>query len=159
VPNPNTNGGNYWFQINPQTPVGRSLAHGFECSGRPGRGVSEPGFTTKHFQLLLRVANPGSNGFVLDASQFQPGQTWYILSMPLPPPQWNLVTGDAFVYNLGSLAPDNSSSTNASVGAEGMIFFDTTIPTNTLAWQLWLNGPTNTVYVKKSFARTRNPMI
>ena len=66
--------------------------------------------------------------------------------------QWNLVTGDIYVYNLGALAAGNSSSTNAPIGAEGMIFYQTTIPSTTLAWQLWLNGSNNAMFVKKSVA-------
>ena len=61
--------------------------------------------------------------------------------------QWNLVTGDAFVYDLGALA-DGSSGTNAPIGAEGMIFFKTTAPADALAWRLWLNGATNILRVK-----------
>ena len=33
-----------------------------------------------------------------------------------------------------------------------MIFYQTTIHSTTLAWQLWLNGATNTIFVKKSAA-------
>jgi hypothetical protein len=97
-------------------------------------------------------ANPGSNGFVVDASQFNSGQDWYILVNASTNAQWSLVSGDVFVYNLGSLAADASSSTNAAIGAEGMAFFRTTIPSTTLAWQLWLNGSPNALYVKKSAA-------
>jgi hypothetical protein len=150
--NPNTNGGNYWFQINPQSPVvgvWRTALNVIAGEADVYMNQGSPPTATGYSYGSQRV---GSDGFVLDASQFSAGQPWYILVNASATAQWNLVTGDAFVYHLGSLAADNSSSTNAPIGAEGMIFFDTTIPANTLAWQLWLNGPTNTVYVKKSFA-------
>ncbi len=150
--NPNTNGGNYWFQIIPQSPavgVWRTALNVLAGEADVYMSQGSPPTTASATYHSQRV---GSDGFVLDASQFSAGQSWYILVNASAAAQWNLVTGDAFVYQLGSLAADNSSSTNAPIGAEGMIFFATTVPANTLAWQLWLNGPTTTIYVKKSFA-------
>ena len=152
LPNPNTNGGNYWFQISPQTPsvgVWRTAlnVHAGAASVYLSQG-SPP--TASSYAFSSQQA--GSNGFIVDASQFSAGQSWYILVNASPNAQWNLVSGDAFVFNLGALAADASSSTNVSIGAEGMVFFTTTLPANTLAWQLWLNGLTNTIYVKQSSA-------
>src|SRR5207244_7432531 len=59
----------------------------------------------------------GSDGFVLDASQFNPGEDWYYLVMASTNAQWNLVTGNAFVYDLGALATDGSRGTNVAMGA------------------------------------------
>jgi len=160
VQNPNSNGGNYWFSIHTQTPaigVWRTALN--VLAGQAGVYMNLgspldicPGSPPNISDFSFASANPGSNGFVVDASQFSAGQTWYILVNATNNAQWNLVTGDAFAYDLGALASDTSSSTNTSNGAEGMIFYKTTIPTNTLAWQLWINGLTNTIYVKKSFA-------
>ena len=152
LPNPNTNGGNYWFQIIPQTPVvgvWRTALNVF--AGQAGVYMRQ-GSPPNIYDSSFASANTGSNGFVLDASQFQAAQNWYILVNATTNAQWNLVTGDIYVYNLGALATDSSSSTNAGIGAEGMIFYKTTIPTNTLAWQLWINGASNTMFVKKSAA-------
>src|SRR5206468_3564851 len=95
----------------------------------------------------------GADGFVLDASQFNPGENWYVL-VTSTNGQWNLVTGDAFVYNLGPLAADSSSGTNSTIGAEGMAFYRTTADSETLAWELWLGGLENAIVVKKSAAPT-----
>ncbi|MFZ0826717.1 MAG: PKD domain-containing protein, partial [Verrucomicrobiia bacterium] len=152
LPNPNTNGGNYWFQITPQNPkvgVWRTALNVLAGTAYVYLQQGSPPTTTSYSYASQQA---GSNGFVVDASKFSAGQTWYILVNASTNAQWNLVTGDAFVYNLGSLAADNSSSTNAFIGAEGMIFFQTTIPTNTLAWQLWLNGLSDAIYVKQSSA-------
>ena len=92
----------------------------------------------------------GSDGFVLHSSQFTPGQDWYVLVRAASGAQWDLVSGEAFVYDLGALAEDNSSSTNAAIGAEGLAFFKTTIDAGTLAWSLWLEGATNELRVRKS---------
>ena len=150
--NPNTNGGNYWFQIIPQSPavgVWRTALN--VLAGQAGVYMSQ-GSPPNIYSYSFASANAGSNGFVVDASQFQPGQNWYILVNATTNAQWNLVTGDIYVYPLGALAADSSSSTNATIGAEGMIFYQTTIPSTTLAWQLWLNGAPNPMFVKKSAA-------
>ena len=150
--NPNTNGGNYWFQIIPQSPAVGVWRTALNVPAGQASVYMRQGSPPNIYSYSYVSANAGSNGFVLDASQFQPGQNWYILVNATTNAQWNLVTGDIFVYNLGALAVDNSSSTNAPIGAEGMIFYKTTIPSATLAWQLWLNGAPNSIFVKKSAA-------
>jgi hypothetical protein len=52
---PNSNGGNYWFQIIPQRPRRRGLAHGTQCARRAGRGLYESEFSAEHLQLFLRL--------------------------------------------------------------------------------------------------------
>ncbi len=152
LPNPNTNGGNYWFQIIPQSPVVGVWRTALNVlAGQAGVYLSQ-GLPPNTYNHSYSSANAGSNGFVVDASQFQAGQNWYILVNASPNALWTLLTGDIYVYNLGSLAADNSSSTNAAIGAEGMIFCQTTIPSAVLAWQLWINGAPNTMFVKKSAA-------
>ena len=95
----------------------------------------------------------GSDGFVLaQGPQFSAGQNWYLLVHATPGAQWNLVTGEAYVQQLPPLATDASSGATATMGAEGMHFFKTTISTNTLAWRLGLNGLNNQLYVKTTAA-------
>jgi hypothetical protein len=155
LPNPNTNGGNYWFHIIPQSPVVGVWRTALNVlAGAAGVYMSQ-GSPPRTYSYSFGSANSGSNGFVLDASQYQAGQDWYILVNATTNAQWNVVTGDIYVYNLGSLAADGSSGTNAAIGAEGMIFYETTIPSTVLAWQLWINGAPNTMFVKKSAAPDR----
>jgi len=149
LPNPNTNGGNYWFQIIPQSPVVGVWRTALNVPAGQAGVYLRQGSPPNIYSYNFYSANTGSNGFVVDASQFNPGQNWYILVDASTNAQWTLVSGDVFVYNVGSLAADSSSSTNAAIGAEGMVFFQTTIPSSTLAWQLWLNGAPNEMYVKK----------
>ena len=150
---PNTNGGNYLFEIVPQTPaygVWRTALN--VLAGQAGLYMQEGSSQYIYSDAPWVSDRTGSNGFVLDASQFSAGQPWYILVSATTNASWNLVTGDIFVYNLGSLAADNSSSTNITMGAEGMAFFKTTVPPSTLAWQLWLDGLATNLCVKKSSA-------
>jgi hypothetical protein len=62
------------------------------------------------------------------------------------------VSGEAYVQQLPPLAPMPAAARTSTMGAEGMAFFKTTIPTNTLAWRLGLNGLANQLYVKSTLA-------
>lgn len=108
---------------------------------------------------LTKSERAGSDGFVLSsiANHFAAGEDWYILVHAFAGSQWKLVSGEAFIIDLGDVAADSSSSTNIAVGAEGWRFFKTTVPANTLAWRLWLSGgvnttATNTIYLRKTGA-------
>ena len=92
----------------------------------------------------------GSDGVVAYPSQFGGGQDWYLLVHAQADATWSLVSGDVYVYPLGSLASDGSSGTNINCGAEGTAFFKTTVPPQTPAWELWLNGATNELRLRRS---------
>jgi hypothetical protein len=67
--NPNTNGGNYWFQISPQSPavgVWRTALN--VLAGQAGVYLSQGSPPTIN-GYAYASANPGSNGFVLDPQQ------------------------------------------------------------------------------------------
>ncbi|HEY6227719.1 MAG TPA: hypothetical protein VI282_11415, partial [Verrucomicrobiae bacterium] len=110
------------------------------------RGV--PPTTSKYD---FKSARPGSDGFILNSTQFAPNELWYILVEARAGATFNLVSGAPFVQDLGSVAADDTSGSGEVVmGAEGMRFFSAQVPTDMLAWRLWLNGKTNTILVKKS---------
>ena len=149
---PNNNGGSYWFKISTHSSIFGVWRTALNVLAGEADVYLNLGTPQRAADCAYASHRIGSDGFVLDAAEFIPGQSWYILVNATSHAQWNLVTGDAFVHNLGALAPGAASSTNASIGAEGMIFYQTTVPANTRAWQLWLTGRTNTVYVRKSLA-------
>jgi hypothetical protein len=101
------------------------------------------------FKQSTRV---GSDGFVLGDTEFAAGQDWYLLVRATPGAQWTLVSGEAYVLNLGNVAPAGSSatSTNVTIGPEGLRFFKMIPPAGTLAWRLGLNGATNNILVRKT---------
>ncbi len=151
--NTSASGGDYYFSINTQTTanqVWRTVLNVF--SNQASLYLSQGSLpSTSSYQYSS--ASPGSNGLVLAQSQqFQPGQTWYILVHAQPKAVWTLLTGQAYVQALPNLAADSSSGATATIGAEGIRFFSTTISANTLAWRLWLNGLTNQIYVKETAA-------
>jgi len=107
--------------------------------------------TTVSFQYKSDRA--GSDGFVIPSTAFSPGEDWYFLVHADPAAQWTLVTGEPYVTDLGTVAPDSSSGSGpVPIGSEGIRFFKTVVPANIVAWRLWLAGSTNltnSIMVKK----------
>ena len=150
--NTSMSGGDYYFGIHPQnTDIGvwrtaLNVLMGeadiyMQQDWQPGTGSG------------WQSTRTGSDGFVVHSSQYTLGQEWDIMVHATPGAQWNLVSGRAYVTDLGELATNDASGSGpVSIGAEGMRYFKTTVPPETMAWRLWLNGMTNTLYVRKSFA-------
>jgi hypothetical protein len=112
-----------------------------------------------------RSNNVGSDGFVLNTTEFQAGQEWFLMVYADVGTPWNLVTGRAFVQDLGTLQwTDSNSNGNYDIseqvipsatgdlvfGGEGMRFYKATVPVGTPAWSLWLNGKDSVIAIRKS---------
>lgn len=98
-------------------------------------------------------AQPGSDGFVIPADRFQENQEWFVLVRSDVGATWSLVSGEAYVMNLGNLpAAGASGDTAVTVGPEGWRFFRTVIPSEALAWRLWLHGASHPIHVRRGFA-------
>ena len=111
-------------------------------------------------------ALPGSDGLILSKADFAPGEDWYLLVQATGVNNaWSLVTGEAYVKDLGSLpftdsnnngvynigeASQNGGVSNQTFPPEGVLFYKVTLPPNVPAWSLWLNGGTQTIGVRKS---------
>ena len=151
--NQSQSGGDYYFSIttaNTMDLVWRTALNVFSNEADLYMSQGSLPSTTSYSYSSTRV---GSDGFVLaQGPQFQPGQNWFILVHATPGAKWNLVTGEAYVQQLPNLASDGSSGATATMGAEGMYYFKTTISSNTLAWRLWLNGLPNLIYVRQMAA-------
>lgn len=148
---PNVHGGDYYFKV-----VAQGVAAGgwrtalTVTSGEADVYLLKGGLPTPA-NNHSGSARTGNDGFVLHSSQFAPAEEWFILVRATAGAQWRLVTGEVNVQNLGTLAADASSGSGAvTIGPEGMKFFRTAIPGNTLAWRLWLNGDGRTMLVKKA---------
>jgi hypothetical protein len=148
---PNTNGGDYYFKITTEnSAVGAWRTVLNVVAGEANLYLSRgaPPLTNTFQYKSDRV---GSDGIVIPDTAFDPGEDWYVLVHAEPGARWNLVTGETFVQDLQTLAADGSSgSGSVAIGGEGIRFFKTTIPANTLAWRLWLNGLTNQIMVKQA---------
>lgn len=146
-------GGNYFFRVLPQaTSVGAWRTALNVQSGEAQVYLRKGGFAENSSSYTdARSERVGADGFVLHSSQFAAGQTWFLCVYATPGAEWTLVTGEAYVLNLGTVSPywGEGSSTNVPMGAEGMRFFRATPPVATLAWRLYLNGATNDLLVKK----------
>jgi hypothetical protein len=98
-------------------------------------------------------ARVGSDGFVVASAQFAENQEWFLLVESQPGATWNMVSGEAYVQDLGAL-PDAKAigDTAATIGAEGWRYFRTVAPADTLAWRLWLHEFDGVIHVRKGFA-------
>ena len=145
-------GGDYFFKITTQnTSVGAWRTALNVISGEADVYLRQGTFSADPNSYPTRSPRVGSDGFVLHSSEFQASQDWFIVVRSSVGAQWTLVTGEAFVQDLGSLATDASSgSGSVPIGAEGYRFFKTSVPANTAAWQLWLNGQNNLLQLKKA---------
>lgn len=147
----NTNGGDYYFKITTQNTSLGAWRTALNVSTGEANIYLAKGTPPTTANNLYKSERIGSDGFVVPSSAFSAGEDWYYLVHAEPGAQWNLVSGEPFVTDLGVVATNAASgSGDVSVGAEGMRFFQTTMPANAVAWRLWLNGITNTVFVKKT---------
>lgn len=93
----------------------------------------------------------GSDGFVV--SEFAENQEWFLVVVSLPEARWRLVTGEAFVRDLGALpGPEAAGDTAVTVGPEGWHYFRTVPTPETLAWRLWLRNLDARLHVRADFA-------
>lgn len=80
------------------------------------------------------------------------GQEWYILVQADTGSTWNLLSGDVYAEDLGTLATNATSSSGlAEVPPEGIRYFKTSIPAEALAWRLWLKDSTDTTTLSDPF--------
>ena len=148
---PNAVAGDYYFKLTTENTslaawrtalnVTAGEANIYLAKGTP------PGLSTN----LFKSERIGSDGFVVNGASFGAGEDWYFMVRAETGAQWNLVSGEPYVADLGTVAANGSSgSGNVSLGAEGMRFFKTTAPAAALGWRLWLNGLGNTLYVRRT---------
>ena len=161
---PSTAAGNYYYRINTRSVEAwrsRLTVIKGEAHLHLFRGAIPAG------QLGVRSSVlPGSDGLILSKAEFSPGEDWYLLVQATGAANsWSLVTGEAYVRDLGSLPFTDSNSNgvynigepsqNGGLSAqtmppEGVLFYKVTLPPNVPAWSLWLTGGTQTIGVRKS---------
>ncbi len=142
-------GGAWIFKITTQASLNGAWRTALNVLQGEAEVSMSPDYPALPGDAQYRSRRIGSDGWVLHSSQFAESQEWYLVVCADPGAQWNLVSGEVFIHELGTLAADASSGTNATMGAESMLFFRTSVPADTLAWRLWLNGAPNTLYVTK----------
>ena len=150
--NTDTTGGHHFFRVICRaTQVGGWRTALTVESGEAHVYLRQGAFSDNPNDYPVRSERAGDDGWVLPSTAFAPGQTWYICVFSSPGARWRLVSGEPYVMDLGTLAPPDSSASGArvSMGPEGMRFFRTTVPPETLAWRLWLHGATNELLVRR----------
>jgi len=147
-----TSGGDYYFKITPQNTALGAWRTALNVLGGEANVYLSKGTAPTVASNSFKSERVGSDGFVLPSAAFNEGEDWYYLVHAEPGSQWTLVTGEPFATDLGTVASEGSSgSGDVLMGAEGMRFFKTTVPVNTVAWRLWLaNGSTNSILIKQT---------
>jgi hypothetical protein len=150
--NPHTLGGPFVFKIvTHDTTVGGWRSALNVTSGEADLYLSKgsPPTTNGYYYASTRA---GSDGWVLHSSQFNPSEEWYYLVEARAGATWNLVSGEPYVLDLGTVPdPAASGTTNVTIGAEGYRFFRTTTPASLPAWELWLGGAANLIQERSAF--------
>jgi len=152
---PDTSGGDYIFKVTTQVSVYGAWRTALKVTTGEADVYMQQGSapTGNGSYSSSRV---GDDGFVLSASRFSNNQEWYIRVHATPDATWNLISGDIYVQDLGTVADTATSSGALVIGPEGMSFFKADIDAATQAWRLWLNGSSLPLYVKKAVAPVKN---
>src|SRR6185369_12735146 len=149
--NQSATGGDYYFKVVAQNTALGAWRTALNVISGEAQVYLQKGVLPTSTTATFKSERVGSDGFVVPASSFLAGEEWFLMVRATPGSQWNLVTGEAFSLDLGTVAINGSSgSGDLPVGAEGMRFFKTTTTANMVAWRLWLNGLTNSILVKKA---------
>ncbi|WP_322284137.1 hypothetical protein [Prosthecobacter sp.] len=160
----NTRGGRHYFKVTAQaTDIGAWRTRLAVANGEAHVYLKQGSLpTTSSFDFKSERA--GSDGIMLRADQFNTAEEWFILVDATDGAQWSLVSGRAFVENLGTLgftdANFNSqydigeavipTTSGGAMPPEGIRFLKATVPTGTPAWSLWLSGSTREIAVRKT---------
>ena len=173
---PNNQAGTYWFRTTPQEVTSGAWRTALTVTAGDAdlylRRDRLPDSSTYEYA----AARVGADGVVLRPDQFAPGEAWYLMVDVPTSASWSLVSGDAYVQNLGQLrftdadadgsfdpgeTVTESGSGAVTVGPEGIRYFKATVPPGSPAWNLWLGGNTALIYVRKNtvpFPEPANPM-
>ena len=165
VSQPSSAAGSYYYRINTRS-VEAWRSRLSVTSGEAGLYLFRGAIPVIGQAGVKTSASIGSDGLVLGKADFAPGEDWYLLVQATGVTNaWSLVTGEAYVRDLGSLPfTDTNNNGVYNIGEpsqdggltdqvfppEGVLFFKATLPPNVPAWSLWLNGGAQTIGVRKS---------
>lgn len=152
---PNAVGGDYYFKVTTQN----SSVGGWRTAVNVGSGsalvylrrgslpvANTDGSVSADYSSVIGAS---SNGFVLQPGQFTGSEDWFYLVRGTVGATWNIVSGEVFVQDLGTITANGSSgSGNVPMGAEGTRFFRTNSASGIESWELYLNGQTQDILVR-----------
>lgn len=161
---PHTLGGDYIFQINPQTAahgVWRTLltvntgeANLYLVKANPAVPVTSP---------TVSSITAGSDAILVDQSKFAEGEAWYIRVNATPGATWSITSGDIPVVDWGAV--DGTEDTSVvTFGPEGMVWIKAQVNAATVeAWGIRQLDATGTQPPTAAFdmyaSRGRAPLV
>jgi hypothetical protein len=169
---PGNQAGSYWFQVTPQAVSSGAWRNALTVTAGEAQFYLRRDYLPDNTTYDFASTRIGSDGVVLRSDQFTPGETWFALVEVPSSASWSLVSGDAYVKDLGQLkftdadsdgivdpteAVLESGSGAVTVGPEGIRYFRATVPAGTPAWNLWLGPGTTFIYVRKNSVPFADP--
>ena len=163
---PATAAGDYFFRVTSQSPATGAWRTVLNLSAGEADLFQQQG-TVPLGDSYYKSTNVGSDGIVLSANQFSTNQTWYIRVHASAASSWNILSGEIYARDLGTLVDSGatldfagnpassgnvSTAQNVKIGPEGTAYFKVAVDASTLGWRLWLSGAANTMYVRQAAA-------
>jgi hypothetical protein len=171
-PHPNNQAGSYWFKVTPETAASGAWRTALAVTAGDANLYLRRGSLPDPDNHDFAATRSGADGMVLRPDQFAPGETWYLLVDVPTSAIWRLVSGDAYVQDLGELRFTDadadgifdpgetvleSGSGAVTVGPEGIRYFKATVAPGCPAWNLWLGGGSTWIHVRKNTVPFANP--
>ncbi|RKX37179.1 MAG: hypothetical protein DRP64_17585, partial [Verrucomicrobia bacterium] len=155
--NLNTDGGAYYFKVTTDLPDLAAWRTALDVLGGEGdlylKQNALPYINSSSQSFTDSSTYAGDDGFTRYLSNTTgAGQEWYFLVQAATGSTWNLLSGDVYAEDLGSLATNATSGSGAAVvPPEGIRYYKTTVPVDALAWRLWLKDGTGTSTLNELF--------
>jgi hypothetical protein len=167
---PGETGGLRFFRLNPQASVVGAWRTVLRVTSGSAQFYMQNGALSENpLGGAAGIPNgpTGNSARIYYAGQYSPGQDWHITVNSSPGSQWSLLSGEAFVQELGEVLPpdpdlaNTTINTNATtaIGPEGVRFFRATVTNGTPAWRLWLNNGTASPATRTNFIEVRQTQV
>jgi len=171
---PDTDPGNYVFRITAAATTVGAWRTVLEVTAGNADLYLKRGTIPTTSSFDHKSDNAGSDGLMLRPDQFSASEVWYILVQAQAGASWSLVTGEAFVHDLGELGYTDSNSDGnydigepivptgtgtVAIGPTGIRFFRIDVPAGAPAWSLWLNGDGRDIALRKNVVPFHDPAL
>ena len=157
--------GQHYFKITTQASLNGGWRTALRVTSGDANVYARRGTLPRTNSSDHRSQRVGSDGWVLRPNQYNVNEVWYLLVDVPAAANWQLMTGEVFVQDLGALQFTDSDTDGSydigenalpsgsgplEIGAEGVRFFRQQVPAGVPAWALWLNGSSRSVAVRRN---------
>ncbi len=137
---PDTSGGDYYFWVSPDFARHGVWRTVLTVSSGEASLYVEKGNPAVDGVNALKSERVGDDAVLIDRSQYNVGEAWYIRVNAAPGSTWTLRSGDIEVVDWG-VVDDVTRFGSVTIGPEGMVWFRAVVdPATTPAWGLMETG-------------------